>query len=73
MYMTFCDINDLVHYVHATRTSTIEKLCGGSTTYLPREISDSDAQPVTCLSCIVTTGRWIRPPFGPDDHRFQAT
>jgi hypothetical protein len=67
--MTYTDVADVVHYVHATHTSTIEKFCGGKTSYLPHELSDSNQTLVTCLFCITKTGWWKRPPFEPGDPR----
>jgi hypothetical protein len=72
--MTFRDSWDVVHYIHATHDDTLETLCFrhmlyGDTHHVP---SNAELSPPTCLFCISDTSkRWIRPPFGLDDPRYQ--
>lgn len=70
--MTFRDDWDVVHYVHATHTETLETLCERRLLYNVHHVpSNAALSSPTCLFCIGVTGRWIRPPFDPDDPRYR--
>lgn len=70
--MTFRDDWGVVHYVHATHTETLETLCDRHLLFGCVVPSNAALHPPSCLFCIGDTSkRWIRPPYEPNDPRYQ--